>query len=86
MVFLRDPGRDTLAVVAAVRAAGTVSTTALHQEAAWPENGICPRQLLTQGYGEVAWSATVQSNFLPQQIEISPSSKTQRRHDHKHFL
>lgn len=86
MVFLCDPGGNTLAVVAAVRAAGTVSTTALHQEAAWPENGICPLQLLTQGYREVAWSAAVQSNFLPQQIEISPSSKTQTRHDQNHLL
>lgn len=59
VVFLCDPGRNTLAVVAAVRAAGAVSTTALHQEAAWPENGVSPHQLLTQGHGEVAWSATV---------------------------
>ncbi len=59
MVFLCDPGGNTLAVIAAVRAAGAVSTTALHQEAAWPENGICPLQLLTQGYREVAWSAAV---------------------------
>lgn len=42
MVLLCDPGGHTLAVVAAVSAAGTVSTTALHQEAAGPENGICP--------------------------------------------
>lgn len=73
VVFLRDPAGNTLAVVAAVRAAGAVSTTALHQEAAGPENDICPLQLLTQGYREVAWSAAVQSNFLPQQIEISSS-------------
>lgn len=86
MVFLRDPGGNTLAVVAAVRAAGAVSATALHQEAAWPENSICPLQLLTQGYREVAWCAAVQSNFLPQQIEIGSSSKTQRRHDQSHFL
>lgn len=85
MVFLCDPGRDTLAVEAAVRAACTVSTTALHQEAAWPENGISPHQLLTQGYREVAWSAAVQSNLLPQQIEVSSSSKTQRKSDHKYI-
>ena len=68
MVFLCDPGRNTLTVEAAVRAAGTVSTTALHQEAARPENGICPLQLLTQGNREVSWGAAVQSHFLPQQI------------------
>ena len=79
MVFLCDPGGDTLAVVAAVRAAGAVSTTALHQEAAGPEDGICPLQLLTQGHGEVARRAAVQLHFLPQQIEIGPASKTQRR-------
>lgn len=75
MVFLRDSGGDTLTVVAAVRAAGTVSTTALHQEAAGPENGICPPQLLTQGHREVARSAAVQSNFLPQLVEIGSSLK-----------
>lgn len=75
MVFFCDPGRHTLAVVAAVRTAGTVSTTTLHQEAAGPENGICPLQLLTQGYGEVAWSAAVQLDVLSQLIEIISSLK-----------
>lgn len=76
VVFLCDPGGNTLAVVAAVRAAGAVSTAALHQEAAWPENGIGPFQLLAQSYRKVAWSATVQSNFIPQKIKISSSLKT----------
>lgn len=48
MVFLGDPGRDALTVVAAVGAAGAVSAAALHQEAAGPEDGVRPRQLLTQ--------------------------------------
>ncbi len=86
MVFLCDPGGNTLAVVAAVRAAGAVSTAALHQEAARPENGIRPLQLLTQRHGEVARSATVQSHLLPQKVEISTTSKTQTRHDQSHIL
>lgn len=77
MVFLCDPGRLTLAVVAAVGAAGAVSAAALHQEAAWPENGIGPLELLTQGDGEVPGSAAVQADFLSQQIEIGSASKTQ---------
>lgn len=76
MVLLGHPAGNALAVVAAVRAAGAVSTAAFHQEAARPENGIGPLQLLTQGHGEVAWSAAVQLDFLPQQVEISSSSKT----------
>lgn len=78
MVLLGDPCRGALAVVAAVGATGAVSTAALHQEAAGPEDGICPLQLLAQGYGEVARRAAVQLNLLPQQIEIGSSSKTQR--------
>lgn len=79
MVFLCDPGGNALAVVAAVRAAGAVSTAAIHQEAAWPENGIGPLQLLTQGHWEVAWCAAVQSNFVPQQIKICSSSKDTKK-------
>lgn len=78
VVFLGNPGGNTLTVVTAVGAAGTVSTTALHQEAAGPENGIRPFQLLTQGDRKVAWSAAVQPNLLPQEIEISSSSKKNR--------
>lgn len=74
MIFLCDSGRNTLTVVAAVRAAGTVSTTALHQEAAGPENDICPFQLFTQGYREITWRAAVELNFFPQKIEISSTS------------
>lgn len=74
MIFLCDSGRNTLTVIAAVRAAGTVSTTALHQEAAGPENDICPFQLFTQGYREITWRAAVQLNFFPQKIEISSTS------------
>lgn len=65
VVFLCDPGGNALAVVAAVGAAGAVSAAALHQEAAWPENGVGPSQLLAQRHGEVARRATVQSNFIP---------------------
>lgn len=79
VVFLRDPGGDALAVVAAVGAAGAVSAAALHQEAAWPENGVGLLQLLAQRHGEVARRAAVQSNFVPQQIEIRPSLKGTER-------
>lgn len=65
VVFLCDPGGNALAVVAAVGAAGAVSPAALHQEAAWPENGVGLLQLLAQRHGEVARRATVQSNFIP---------------------
>lgn len=65
VVFLCDPGGNALAVVAAVGAAGAVSAAALHQEAAWPENGVGLLQLLAQGHGEVARRATVQPNFIP---------------------
>lgn len=75
VVFLRDPGGNALAVVAAVRAAGAVSTAAIHQEAAWPEDGIGPLQLLTQRHGKVARCAAVQANFVPEQIQICSSSK-----------
>lgn len=73
MELLCDPGRTALAAKAALRAAGAVPTTALHQEAAGPENGICSLQLFTQNHREVAGSAAVQSNFFPQQIQISSS-------------
>lgn len=77
VVFLRDPGGNTLAVVAAVGAAGAVSAAALHQEAARPENGVRPLELLAQRHGEVPRRAAVESNLLPQQIEISSSSRAQ---------
>lgn len=64
MVFLGGFGWNTLTVEAAMGAAGTVSTTALHQEAAGPEDGICPLQLLAQGHGEVARGAAVEANIL----------------------
>lgn len=80
MVFLGDPGGDALTVVAAVRAAGAVSAAALHQEAAGPEDGVRPRQLLAQRHGEVARRAAVQPDVLPQQIEIdSPLKGSTRR-------
>lgn len=79
MVFLCDPCWHALAVNAAMRAAGAVSTTALYKEAAGPENDICPFQFLSQRHGVVTWSAAVQTNFLPQHIEISSFSKTQKK-------
>lgn len=80
MVFLGDPGRDALTVVAAVGAAGAVSAAALHQEAAGPEDGVRPRQLLTQRHREVARRAAVKPDVLPQQIEID--SPFDRQHTH----
>lgn len=77
VVFLGDPGGNTLTVEAAVRAAGAVSAAALHQEAAGPEDGVRPRQLLTQRHGEVARCAAVQPDVLPQQVEIDSSWKTE---------
>lgn len=78
VVFLGDPGGDALTVVAAVGAAGAVSAAALHQEAAGPEDGVRPRQLLTQRHGEVARRAAVQPDVLPQQIEIDSPLKDSR--------
>jgi hypothetical protein len=46
MVLVDYPGGHTLAVEAAVRAAGTVTPAALHQEAARPEDGVRPLELL----------------------------------------
>lgn len=75
MVLLDDPGRRTLAVGAAMRAAGTVAPTALHQEAARPEDGVRPLELLPQGDREVARRAAVQSHLFSQQVEIHPCSR-----------
>lgn len=73
MVLVDYPGGHTLAVEAAVRAAGTVTPAALHQEAARPEDGVRPLELLPQGDREVARRAAVQSHLFSQQVEIHPS-------------
>lgn len=48
MVFFGHFGGRALAIVAVVRAACTVPSTALHQQAAGPEDGVRPFQLLPQ--------------------------------------
>lgn len=70
MVLLGDSGRDALAVVAAMRAAGTVPTAALHQEAAGPEDGVRPLQLLTHRHREVPRGAAVEPHLLPEQVQV----------------
>lgn len=47
VVFLCNSGGETLAVEAAMRAAGTVPTATLDEEAAGPEDDICPFQLFS---------------------------------------
>lgn len=75
VVLFGDAGGLALAVVAAVGAAGAVPTTTPHQEAAGPENGIGPLELLAQRHGQVARRAAVQLRFLPKLVEVSASSR-----------
>lgn len=70
MVFFGDFGWHTLAVIAALLTAGTVPTTPFDQQAQWPEDGVCPLELLAQGHGEVARGAAVQPRLLLQQVQI----------------
>ena len=70
MVLLGDLGWDALAVIATVRAAGTVSPAAPHQKTAGPEDGVCPLQLLAQGDGEVPRGAAVQLHFLSEKVKV----------------
>lgn len=78
MVFFGDFCWHTLALIAALLTTGTVSPTAFHQQAQWPEDGVSSLQLLPQGHGEVARSATVQPRLLLQEVQIHHCEDTEK--------
>lgn len=80
VLFGHFSGR-ALTLVAVVRTAGAVSTTSLHQQAAGPENHVRPLQLLTQGHRIITWSAAVEPDLLPEQVQIHHALK----HTHTDF-
>lgn len=61
---------DTLTFIAIVEAAGAIPSTALNQETAWPENGICPLQFFPDGHREVPRCAAVESHLLLEKVEV----------------
>lgn len=70
MVLFRNFTRNTLTFIAVVEAAGTIPSTALNQETAWPEDGICPLQFFPNGHREVPRCAAVESHFLFEKVEV----------------
>lgn len=70
VVFFGHFSGSALTLVAVVRAAGAVSSTSLHQQAAGPEDHVRPLQLLTQGHRIITRSAAVEPDLLPEQVQI----------------
>lgn len=70
MVLFRNFTRNTLTFIAIVEAAGTIPSTALNQETAWPEDGICSLQFFPNGHREVPRCTAVESHFLFEKVEV----------------
>lgn len=70
MILLGDLAGDTLTFAAGVQAARAVPAAALHQEAARPEDGVGPLQLLPDRHGEVAGRAAVEPHLLLEQVQV----------------
>lgn len=70
MILLGDLAGDTLTLAAGLQAARAVPATALHQEAARPEDGVGPLQLLPDRHREVAGRAAVEPHLLLEQVQV----------------
>ena len=70
VILLGDLAGDALTLAAGVQAARAVPAAALHQQAARPEDGVGPLQLLPDGHGEVAGCAAVEPHLLLEQVQV----------------
>lgn len=73
VILLGDLAGDTLTLAAGLQAARAVPATALHQEAARPEDGVGPLQLLPDRHREVAGRAAVEPHLLLEQVQVHHS-------------